>query len=92
MHFMSAHHTHPDIILRLKRAHGHLQKIIEMMNDGAPCLDTAQQMQAVTNALVASKRTFVQDHIDHCLDESILNDVGHARLHLQEFKQITKYL
>lgn len=89
---MSAHHTHPDIILRLKRAYGHLQKIIEMLQEGAPCLDTAQQMQAVTNALIAAKRTFVQDHIEHCLDDSILHDSEHAREHLQEFKEITKYL
>jgi DNA-binding FrmR family transcriptional regulator len=86
------HHTHPEIILRLKRAGGHLQKIIQMMEKDEPCLDTAQQMQAVVSALVAAKRTFVQDHIEHCLDASILNDPNAAQQHLKEFKEITKYL
>jgi uncharacterized protein len=89
---MSTHHSHPDALLRLKRAHGHLQKIITMVDAGQPCLEVAQQMQAVVNALINAKRTFVQDHIDHCLDATVLTDPEQARTHIKEFKEITKYL
>ena len=44
---MSTHHSHPDIIKRLKRAEGHLKSIILMLEGGRPCLDIAQQLQAV---------------------------------------------
>ncbi|PZR93891.1 MAG: hypothetical protein DLM68_00455, partial [Hyphomicrobiales bacterium] len=36
------HETHPDIVNRLKRAAGHLNSIVEMMQAGRPCLDIAQ--------------------------------------------------
>ncbi|MBN9065102.1 MAG: metal-sensing transcriptional repressor, partial [Rhizobiales bacterium] len=33
------HTTHPEIIKRLKRASGHLQSVVEMIESGRPCLD-----------------------------------------------------
>mgnify|MGYP003153678404 CR=1 FL=1 len=41
------HATHPALIARLKRADGHLRAVIEMIEAGKPCLEIAQQMQAV---------------------------------------------
>jgi DNA-binding FrmR family transcriptional regulator len=41
------HQSHPDIIKRLKRARGHLESVIGMMDQGKPCLDLAQQLHAV---------------------------------------------
>jgi CsoR family transcriptional regulator, copper-sensing transcriptional repressor len=40
-----------DILLRLKRAEGQLRGIQRMVEEGAPCLDVAQQFSAVRNAL-----------------------------------------
>ncbi|MEQ9360773.1 MAG: metal-sensing transcriptional repressor, partial [Rhodospirillales bacterium] len=40
------HQSHPVVINRLKRAHGHLRKVIEMIEAGRPCLDVAQQLHA----------------------------------------------
>jgi hypothetical protein NreA len=84
-----AHHTHPDIARRLKRAGGHLQKIIGMIEAGSPCLDLAQQLQAVENAIDNAKKTLIHDHIDHCLGRSARRA---GRAALAEFKTITKYL
>ena len=39
------HHTHPDIVKRLKRADGHLRTIIEMIEKGRPCAQIAQQLK-----------------------------------------------
>lgn len=86
------HQTHPAIAKRLKRAHGHLKGIIEMLEAGRPCLDIAQQLQAVEKAIFQAKRTLVQDHLDHCI-EHVVGPLGRGqRDSLDEFKQIAKYL
>ena len=36
-------HTFPQIAARLKRAHGHLAGVIEMLEQGRECMDIAQQ-------------------------------------------------
>ncbi|MGC8204012.1 metal-sensing transcriptional repressor [Aliiroseovarius sp. PTFE2010] len=62
------HATHPALIARLKRADGHLRAVIEMIEAGKPCLEIAQQMQAVEKAVTNAKRALIHDHMDHCLD------------------------
>ncbi|MFY9288693.1 MAG: metal-sensing transcriptional repressor [Alphaproteobacteria bacterium] len=88
---MSVHKSHTDISKRLKRANGHLNKIIEMIADERPCLDLAQQLHAVEKAIHSAKAVLIQDHIDHCLEHSIEGKKG-AHAALKEFKEITKYL
>ncbi len=82
------HEGHPEIAARLKRAHGHLRSVVEMIETGKPCLDIAQQLHAVEKAITQAKRTLIQDHVDHCLNEAAAG----ARGSLAEFKAITKYL
>ncbi len=89
---MTAHTSHSDIIKRLKRASGHLNKIITMIEVETPCLDVAQQMQAVTSALINAKRAYVQDHIEHCLDEETKGMSTEQKDRIAEFKEIAKYL
>jgi DNA-binding FrmR family transcriptional regulator len=50
------HANHPAIIRRLKRADDHLQTIIEMTEQGRPCSQIAQQMQAVESAIEMPRR------------------------------------
>jgi len=64
------HQTHPDIIKRLRRAAGHLAGVIEMLEAGRPCLDLAQQLQALESAITNAKRTLIHDHLDHCLERA----------------------
>ncbi len=89
---MTLHATHPDIVKRLKRAEGHLKSIIAMMESNRPCLDIAQQLQAVESAVAAAKKTLIHDHIDHCLDRAIRGGGQDAATVIHEFKTITKYL
>ncbi len=86
------HHTHADIVKRLRRAEGHLRSIITMIESGRPCLDVAQQLHAVEKAVSQAKRTFIHDHLDDCLEHSIGGLVGPQRDAIEEFKEITKYL
>lgn len=86
------HATHPEIIKRLKRVEGHLKSVIRMIEDGKPCLDLAQQLHAVEKAITQAKRTLIQDHLDHCLDETVGALNHEQRQTVDEFKTIAKYL
>lgn len=87
------HQSHLAIVKRLKRAEGHLRALIGMIEAGRPCLDLAQQLHAVENAVANAKRELIHDHIDHCLDDAASNSNGKtARAALAEFKAISKYL
>ena len=87
---MKLHQSHSDIVKRLRRAEGHLRSTITMIEEGRPCLDLAQQLHAVENAVANAKRELIHDHIEHCLDET--GDAGHTRAALKQFKALAKYL
>ena len=80
------HATHPALIARLKRADGHLRAVIGMIEDGKPCLEIAQQLQAVEKAVANAKRALIHDHMDHCLDHD------HSPADRDELKSIARYL
>ncbi|HET7313532.1 metal-sensing transcriptional repressor [Salinisphaera sp.] len=90
---MNEHESHPRIINRLKRAHGHLARVIAMLEAEQGCLEIAQQLSAVEKAITNAKRTLVHDHIDHCFDVDLFRkDRAQARALMEEFKSITRYL
>ena len=82
------HASHPQIVKRLKRAHGHLGSVLAMFADGRSCVDLAQQLQAVESAVANAKSELIHDHIEHCLGGGPAAD-GAV---LKELKQLTKYL
>lgn len=86
------HQSHGDIAKRLKRAEGHLRSIVGMIEVGRPCVEIAQQLQAVEKAVCQAKKILVQDHIDHCLEQAIGPLSREQRGPVDEFKAITKYL
>jgi uncharacterized protein len=47
---------HTEIVKRLKRADGHRQKTIKMIEKGRPCLEIAQQLQAVEGAIAKCQK------------------------------------
>lgn len=80
-----SHATHPAIATRLKRAEGHLRRVIAMIGEGRPCVDLATQLHAVERAVAEAKRALIHDHIDHCVTGSGAHD-------LAEIKALTKLL
>jgi DNA-binding FrmR family transcriptional regulator len=89
---MHVHDTHPAVIKRLRRAGGHLTSVVKMLEDGKPCLDVVQQLQAVEKAITQAKKTLIQDHLDHCLNHMVDAQGQTQPDSLDEFRQITKYL
>jgi DNA-binding FrmR family transcriptional regulator len=87
------HTQHPRILLRLKRAQGHLRSVMAMIEEGRSCLDIAQQLHAVEAAMGSAKRELIHDHIENCLDAPAGDgaDAG-VTATLAELKALTKYL
>ncbi|WP_375450482.1 metal-sensing transcriptional repressor [uncultured Devosia sp.] len=86
------HHSHPEIIKRLKRANGHLAGVITMMEEGRACVDLAQQLHAVEAAISSAKRELIHDHMEHCLNDGVQQGGLAASEALREFKLLAKYL
>jgi uncharacterized protein len=84
------HNSHPAIIKRLNRAAGHLKSIVGMIEEERACVDIAQQLQAVENAIASAKRALINDHIDHCLIHA--EEGEGARTAINEFRAISRYL
>lgn len=84
------HESYPEILKRLKRAHGHLASVIGMIEQGRPCVDLAQQLHAVEHAITNAKRELIHDHIEHCLGDAASDTAPKSVL--VEIKQLSKYL
>lgn len=89
---MKKHQTHSEVENRLSRASGHLQKVIQMIQGEKECLQVAQQLQAVTNALLKAKQIYVQDHIEHCIQSAQGENSKTNSSKIKELKEITKFL
>ena len=63
-----------------------------LIEAGRPCVDIAQQLHAVEKAVSQAKKTLIQDHIDHCLEQALGPVPRDRRGPVDEFKAITKYL
>jgi DNA-binding FrmR family transcriptional regulator len=92
MALSSAHQSHPEVLKRLKRAEGQLRSVGEMIEAGRSCLDVAQQLHAAERAVREAKKTFINEHLDHCLDHVVDAKSPQARASVDEFKTIAKYL
>jgi DNA-binding FrmR family transcriptional regulator len=86
------HASHPQIVKRLKRAGGHLNSVITMIESGKPCLDVAQQLHAVEKAITQAKKALIHDHLDHCLDDAVGTLDDDSRATIDQFRDIARYL
>jgi DNA-binding FrmR family transcriptional regulator len=85
-------HPHSAIARRLKRANGHLETIVEMIEQRRPCAHIAQQLQAVESAIESAKKALIHDHLSHSLERSFKASGSKGQAALRDFKLIAKYL
>jgi uncharacterized protein len=88
----TTHDNYSAIVRRLKRADGHLQTIIEMIEQGRPCVQIAQQLQAVESAIDNAKKALIHDHIAQSIERPLKAAGAPGRAPLKDFKLIAKYL
>lgn len=65
-----------NILHRLKIAHGHLEKVISMVEKDEYCLDIIQQTQAVTSSIEKVTELILENHLKTCVRESIVTGKG----------------
>ena len=69
------------VIMRMKRAHGHLGSVIKMLEEGSDCEDVLTQLAAVNKALSRSGYAIVSTGMQHCLtDGGEPNEVDIAKM------------
>lgn len=63
--------TQERILHRLKISRGHMEKVIQMMEDGAYCIDVMHQMQAVESGLKETGNLLLENHLRTCVADAI---------------------
>lgn len=65
-------HTHTrEVVNRLARAIGHLQKVKQMVEDGEDCSQVLVQLAAVKSALNNTGKVILKDHLEHCIVHAV---------------------
>jgi DNA-binding FrmR family transcriptional regulator len=72
------------VVLRMKRAQGHLARVIRMIEEGAECEDVLTQLAAVNKALSRSSFAIVATGLQQCLT----NGAGHNEAELQKMEKL----
>lgn len=63
--------TQERILHRLKIARGHLNKVIQMVEEDCYCINVIHQMQAVESAISETKGVVLENHLNTCAIDSI---------------------
>ncbi|MGA9092012.1 MAG: metal-sensing transcriptional repressor [Bradyrhizobium sp.] len=63
-----------------------------MIEQGRPCEQIAQQLQAVESAIENVKKALIHDHISHGLERSLKASGSKGQAALRDFRLIAKYL
>ena len=85
-------HSHPhvheskkNVVNRLARAIGHLEKVKRMVEEGHDCSEVLIQLAAVRSALDNTGKVILKDHMRHCMvdavaagDEDAIDDLCQA--------------
>ena len=83
-------HTHTrEVVNRLARAIGHLQKVKQMVEDGEDCSQVLVQLSAVISALNGTGRAILKDHISHCIVDAVKTGDTQA---IEELNKALKHL
>ena len=71
-------HSHPhvheskkNVVNRLARAIGHLEKVKRMVEDDCDCAEVLVQIAAVRAAIENTGKVILQDHIQHCIVDAV---------------------
>jgi DNA-binding FrmR family transcriptional regulator len=80
--------TKERILHRLKIARGHLDKVINMVEDDHYCIDIIHQSQAVQSALKEVDHVTLENHLNTCVVEHIKK--GEAQSSIDEIMKVFK--
>lgn len=73
---------------RLKIARGHLDKVLQMVQEDAYCIAVLHQIQAVERGLKETENVILENHLNTCVADAIQR--GKKREVLQEVMEVFK--
>lgn len=73
---------------RLKIAKGHLEKVIQMIQDDTYCIDVMHQLQAVESGLKETGNLLLENHLKTCVADAISK--GKTEESISEIMQVFK--
>lgn len=68
-------------IHRLKIINGHLNKVIDMVEQEEDCIKTMQQLEAVISALKKTEEILLEKYLRKCLKSNLKNTTEGTKLH-----------
>jgi DNA-binding FrmR family transcriptional regulator len=80
--------TQQRILHRLKIARGHLNKVINMVENDIYCIDVMHQMQAIESGLQETGNLLLENHLKTCVADAISK--GKADASIAEIMQVFK--
>jgi DNA-binding FrmR family transcriptional regulator len=72
--------TKDDLQLRLRRIEGQVRGLQRMVDEDTYCIDVLTQVNSVVAALRAVGMGLLDDHVRHCVTESIEQGTGEAKI------------
>lgn len=73
-----------DFRKRLRRIEGQVRGIQRMVEEDAYCIDVLTQVSAVTKALQSVAVGLLDEHVRHCVRDTVANDPDHAEAKIEE--------
>ncbi|MBU0976327.1 MAG: metal-sensitive transcriptional regulator [Patescibacteria group bacterium] len=81
----------PKVLLSLKKARSHIDKVITMVESHEYCIDVLQQLNAVIGYLRSAKGEKLTDHLNTCFAEGMSSKSSRVKNRLiAEVIQVTK--
>lgn len=80
------HSTKHNLLQRLKIARGHLDKVIDMVESDAYCIDVIHQSLAVQASLKSTDEAILKNHMQTCVAEEIRK--GNAEEVIEEVMKV----
>lgn len=80
--------TQDRLIHRARIAKGHLEKVLEMLEEGRYCIDVINQSRAVQSALKEIDYLLLEDHLQTCVVDFVKK--GKAKTSVDEIMRVFK--
>lgn len=82
---MAGYQTHKDdVVRRLRRIEGQVRGIQRMVEEDTYCIDVLTQISAVNAALQSCAVTLLDEHLNCCVSEAIVQGGEQARAKVDE--------
>ena len=85
--------NHKKSQISFKKAKSHIEKIIQMIEDGEYCIDIMQQNLAVIGLLKSAHQNLMEGHLNSCFKNAMnTNNQKRKDQMIQEILKVSKFL